>query len=48
MISDQADNSAAARAAADRALVGARSGPVALRIALGAQLRRQEHTEGIP
>jgi transcriptional regulator with XRE-family HTH domain len=44
MISDQAGNSAPAsaftRAAADGVLVGARSGPTALRIALGAQLRR--------
>jgi transcriptional regulator with XRE-family HTH domain len=40
MISDQAGNSAPARAPADGALAGVRSGPTALRIALGAQLRR--------
>jgi transcriptional regulator with XRE-family HTH domain len=40
MISDQARKSDSARAPADGALVGARCGPTALRIALGAQLRR--------
>jgi transcriptional regulator with XRE-family HTH domain len=44
MISDQAGNSASSRAStrvpADGMLVGARSGPTALRIALGAHLRR--------
>ena len=40
MVSDQAGNSTSARAPADGALVGARTGPTALRIALGAQLRR--------
>ena len=40
MISDRAGKSAPARAPADGVLVGARSGPTALRIALGAQLRR--------
>jgi transcriptional regulator with XRE-family HTH domain len=40
MISDQAGNSAPARVPADGALAGERSGPTALRIALGAQLRR--------
>jgi transcriptional regulator with XRE-family HTH domain len=40
MISDQARKSVSARAPADGALVGARSGPTALRIALGAHLRR--------
>src|SRR5260370_15413799 len=40
MVSDQARNSAPARTPADGALVGARSGPTALRIALGTQLRR--------
>ncbi len=40
MISKQAGNSASARAPADGVLVGARCGPTALRIALGAQLRR--------
>ncbi|HUK71636.1 MAG TPA: helix-turn-helix transcriptional regulator [Streptosporangiaceae bacterium] len=40
MISDRARNSPAARAPANGALVGARCGPTALRIALGAQLRR--------
>jgi transcriptional regulator with XRE-family HTH domain len=39
MISDQARNMPA-RAPAERPLVGARSGPMALRIALGAHLRR--------
>jgi transcriptional regulator with XRE-family HTH domain len=47
MISDQAGNSAPARAAADAALAGARSGPTALRIALGAQLRRLREASGI-
>jgi transcriptional regulator with XRE-family HTH domain len=40
MDSDQARRVTPARAQADRALVAARSGPTALRIALGAQLRR--------
>jgi transcriptional regulator with XRE-family HTH domain len=40
MISDQARNGMSARAPADRPLDGARSGPMALRIALGAHLRR--------
>jgi transcriptional regulator with XRE-family HTH domain len=40
MISDQAGKSAPARTPADGALVGARCGPTALRIALGTQLRR--------
>jgi transcriptional regulator with XRE-family HTH domain len=40
MNSNQAENGGRARAAADGALVGARCGPTALRIALGAQLRR--------
>jgi transcriptional regulator with XRE-family HTH domain len=40
MISDRARNSTPARAPAGGALVGARCGPTALRIALGAQLRR--------
>ena len=40
MISNQAGNGGPARAAADGALVGGRCGPTALRIALGAQLRR--------
>src|SRR5215470_20010642 len=40
MVSDQARSSAPARMPADGALVGARSGPTALRIALGVQLRR--------
>src|SRR5712691_3411501 len=40
MIAEQAGNSTSARAPADGALVGARTGPTALRIALGAQLRR--------
>jgi transcriptional regulator with XRE-family HTH domain len=40
MVSDQARNSALARTPADGALVGVRSGPTALRIALGVQLRR--------
>jgi transcriptional regulator with XRE-family HTH domain len=40
MFSKQAGNSEPARAAPDGALVGARSGPTALRMALGAQLRR--------
>jgi transcriptional regulator with XRE-family HTH domain len=40
MISDQARNAASDRAPADRPVVAARSGPLALRIALGAHLRR--------
>jgi transcriptional regulator with XRE-family HTH domain len=40
MISDQAGKSAPACTPADAALVGARCGPTALRIALGTQLRR--------
>jgi len=40
MNSDQARRVVPARAPAERALVAARSGPTALRIALGAQLRR--------
>ncbi len=40
MISDQARNGMSARAPADRPLDGERSGPMALRIALGAHLRR--------
>jgi transcriptional regulator with XRE-family HTH domain len=47
MISDQAGNSAPARAAASAALAGAPSGPTALRIALGAQLRRLREASGI-
>lgn len=43
MISDRAANSPPARAAAD----GARNGPTALRIALGAQLRRLREARGI-
>lgn len=43
MISDRAANSRPARAAAD----GARNGPTALRIALGAQLRRLREARGI-
>jgi transcriptional regulator with XRE-family HTH domain len=40
MIANRAENGASARASADEVLVGARCGPTALRIALGAQLRR--------
>src|SRR5258708_34637787 len=40
MISDQARNGMSARAPAGRPLDGAGSGPMALRIALGAHLRR--------
>jgi transcriptional regulator with XRE-family HTH domain len=47
MISDQARNSIPDRAPADRPLVGARSGPMALRIALGAHLRRLREASGI-
>lgn len=47
MISDRAANSPPARAAADGALFGARNGPTALRIALGAQLRRLREARGI-
>ena len=48
MISDPAENSAPARAPADVALAGMRSGSTALRIALGAQLRRLREAKGIP
>jgi transcriptional regulator with XRE-family HTH domain len=44
---DQAGNSAPARAAAGGALVAASSGPTALRIALGAQLRRLREASGV-
>src|SRR5712692_5974683 len=51
MISDQAGNSASARASgrapADGTLVGARCGPTALRIALGVQMRRLREAGGI-
>ncbi len=40
MFADQAENSASTRAPASGAPVGPRSGPTAVRIALGAQLRR--------
>jgi len=40
MISDQVSNSSSARPSADVTFAGADSGPTALRIALGAQLRR--------
>jgi transcriptional regulator with XRE-family HTH domain len=46
MISDQAD-SLPARAPADRPIDGVRSGPMALRIALGAHLRRLREASGI-
>ncbi len=47
MISDRAANGPPARTAAGSALLGARSGPTALRIALGAQLRRLREARGI-
>src|SRR5215472_5052608 len=47
MISDQASNSASARSPADVTLAGAGSGPTALRIALGAQLRRLREASSI-
>jgi transcriptional regulator with XRE-family HTH domain len=47
MISDQARNSFSDRAPAERPLVAARSGPLALRIALGAHLRRLREAAGI-
>ena len=47
MISNQAGNGAAARAAVGGELSGVRSAPTALRIALGAQLRRLRETSGI-
>ncbi len=47
MISDRAGNSRPAHPAADEALVGAHSGPTALRIVLGAQLRRLREARGI-
>lgn len=47
MISDPAENSTPARAPAHGALAGVRSGSTALRIALGAQLRRLREAKGI-
>jgi transcriptional regulator with XRE-family HTH domain len=47
MIVDQADDGTPARPADGHALSGARSGPTALRIALGAQLRRLREASGI-
>jgi len=47
MISDEARNNPAGRAPAEGPLVGARSGPMALRIALGAHLRRLREASGI-
>src|SRR5258708_14265429 len=47
MISDQARSSVPARAPVGRPLVGARSGPMALRIAVGAHLRRLREASGI-
>jgi hypothetical protein len=47
MISDQARSSLPASDPADRPLDGARSGPMALRIALGAHLRRLRETSHI-
>src|SRR5438552_5572674 len=47
MISDPAENSTPARAPADAALAGVRSGSTALRVALGAQLRRLRDAKGI-
>ncbi len=47
MISDQARKSVSARSASDGALVGARSGPMALRIVLGSQLRRLREASNV-
>jgi transcriptional regulator with XRE-family HTH domain len=47
MISDKAEKGVPARPAAAERLVGARTGPTALRIALGAQLRRLREASGI-
>jgi transcriptional regulator with XRE-family HTH domain len=47
MISDPAENSTPARAPADAPLAGVRSGSTALRVALGAQLRRLRDAKGI-
>jgi transcriptional regulator with XRE-family HTH domain len=47
MILDQAGASAPARAAAGAAIADAQNGPTALRIALGAQLRRLREASGI-
>jgi transcriptional regulator with XRE-family HTH domain len=47
MISDKAEKGVPARPAAAERLFGARTGPTALRIALGAQLRRLREASGI-
>lgn len=47
MISGHAGDSTPARAVADGAIFGARRGPTALRIALGAQLRRLREAGGV-
>jgi transcriptional regulator with XRE-family HTH domain len=47
MISDKAEKGVPARPASAERLVGARTGPTALRIALGAQLRRLREASGI-
>src|SRR5215469_5324382 len=47
MISSRAGNSRPAPAAADAGFVGGHSGPTALRIALGAQLRRLREAKGV-
>jgi transcriptional regulator with XRE-family HTH domain len=47
MISDQAWKSVSARSTADGVLVGTRSGPMALRIVLGSQLRRLREASNV-
>src|SRR5215472_5390611 len=47
MIANQAENGASARASAHEVLAGDRCGPTALRITLGAQLRRLREASGL-
>ena len=47
MIANRPENGASTRGSADEVLAGARCGPTALRIALGAQLRRLREASGI-
>lgn len=47
MIANRPDNGASTPAFADEVLVGARGGPTALRIVLGAQLRRLREASGV-
>ena len=47
MIANRAESGASTRASADEGLAGARRGPTALRITLGAQLRRLREASGL-